>query len=161
MQILCVGREPAVLRIMVKIFERLGFPEVSTVETVEEAWEALTRGRFELLVITSVKMVGMYNGELIQQIRSHPSLGKLPVMLMTGYTLTHPSQIPDYFYHVNVYVPKPFTCQELLQDIKTAFYNRSCKITADDIYNAIIRNSHSVTESAKARFSQRWFAPAC
>ena len=159
MNILCVGSEPALLNIIVRIFERLGFLRVITVDTVAEAWVALEQGRFEMLVIGGVKMAGMENGELIRQVRSTPTLCKLPVMLITGYTLYHPSQIPDYFYMVNAFVPKPFSCQEFSQDIKAAFYNRSGKISADDIYNAIMRNSHNLRASAKARFTQRWYGP--
>ena len=159
MDILCVGPEPAVLKIIVRIFERLGFLSVVTVDTVDKAWSALEQGRFEMLVISGVKMDGMQNGELIRQVRSTPTLCKLPIMLITGYTLYHPSQIPTYFYMVNAFVPKPFSCQELSLDIKAAFYNRSGQISADDIYNAIMRNSHNIRESAKARFTQRWYGP--
>src|SRR4051812_23093737 len=111
MTILCVGPEPAVLRILARIFERLGFLDVNTVETVEEAWTALQHGRFEMLVISSVKIAGMQNGELIRQVRATPALHKLPIMLITGYTLSYPSQVPDYFLMVNAFVPKPFSCQ--------------------------------------------------
>jgi CheY-like chemotaxis protein len=157
MDILCVGPEPALLKIIARIFERLGFLRVITVDTVAEAWAALEQGRFEMLVIGGVKMDGMLNGELIRRVRATPTLRKLPIMLITGYTLYHPSQIPDYFYMVNAFVPKPFSCQEFSQDIKAAFYNRSGKISADDIYNAIMRNSQNASESARTRFTQRWY----
>jgi CheY-like chemotaxis protein len=159
MSILCVGREPIVLQLLVKIFQRLGFPDVTILGSVEEAWQALEEGNYELLVITSVLMPGMERGELIYRVRSHPTKNRLPILLISGYELNRAAEVPNYFFRVNSYLPKPFSIVELEEAIKMAFYNKSCALNVKDIYYVVKRSYWNVPEEVKDRFTQKWSEP--
>lgn len=94
------------------------------VETANSGFAALEKivAQPPDLVLLDVMMPEMNGYEVVQQIRQHPHIPPIPVILVTAYDRTtlanKPEIVADGFIH------KPFNFDELLQQIKTVLGNR-------------------------------------
>lgn len=104
--------EPHILLAVSLKFSKAGF-QVTTDNNGQSAWESIQRNPPQLL-ITDLQMPRLDGLGLIKQLRAHPTLHDLPVILLTakGFELDDGELQSDY--GVNHVVCKPFSPRELV-----------------------------------------------
>jgi DNA-binding NarL/FixJ family response regulator len=65
------------------------------------------------LIVSDVRMPGMDGLTLLEQIRSHPQLIPIPVILLTAKSMV-PDRVAGYQAGADAYLPKPFDPDELI-----------------------------------------------
>ena len=85
--------------------------KVTTAKDGEEALNVVKQNHPDLIV-TDIVMPKMNGYELVRQLRKHPKLRLLPVILLTGRTKTQ-ERILGYQSGCDLYLPKPFELEEL------------------------------------------------
>jgi PAS domain S-box-containing protein len=113
LRILVVDDEPMSLKVMQKLFERLGH-HVTPSLSGPEALETLAKDRFHLLV-TDRAMPGMSGDEVAA--RAKEKLPQLPVIMLTGFgeLMNYAGENPP---GVDLVVGKPATLKDLSQAIE-------------------------------------------
>eukprot|EP00612_Vaucheria_litorea_P004224 CAMPEP_0171464626 /NCGR_PEP_ID=MMETSP0945-20130129/7891_1 /TAXON_ID=109269 /ORGANISM="Vaucheria litorea, Strain CCMP2940" /LENGTH=235 /DNA_ID=CAMNT_0011991795 /DNA_START=122 /DNA_END=826 /DNA_ORIENTATION=+ len=122
--ILLVDDEPPLRKAVAKFLEQKGY----VVETRESAMEALSYLRDDDaslpdLIISDITMPQMDGLQLLQHIKSFPSLRRIPVIFLTARGMT-PDRIAGYRAGVNAYLPKPFDPEELMSIIDNLILNK-------------------------------------
>ncbi|MBX3016079.1 MAG: response regulator [Caldilineaceae bacterium] len=110
-KILVVDDEPNLLRIISYALEAEGY-EIVTAETGPEALEKIKSSQPDL-VILDVKLPGMSGFEVCQQIRSDPTLGSLPVLMLSA-RIQVTDKITGLKAGADEYVTKPVDTDELV-----------------------------------------------
>ena len=119
MQILAVDDQAAMRGIMKTLLGELGFSSVTLANDGDEAFAALKKGNYGL-VISDWNMPNMSGIELLKAIRSDAEMGSLPVLLVTGEAKK--DQIVEAAkLGVNGYVVKPFTASTLKEKLEKIF----------------------------------------
>ena len=110
-RILAVDDEPGIARLIKVNLERAGY-RVETAGDGAEAFDLIQENKYDL-IISDVMMPKMDGMELLQKIRTTPSLAHLPVIMLTAK-----SQDADvtqgYAAGTDMYLTKPFSPPELL-----------------------------------------------
>jgi PAS domain S-box-containing protein len=115
-RILVVEDEQGVRRITARILREHGY-EVVPASGPEEAMRLAAAGEIEL-VLTDVVMPGMSGASLVAQLREAEE--RLPAIFMSGYT-DRPGALP----RDAVFLSKPFSQQDLLENVARAIEDRS------------------------------------
>ena len=119
MPILIVDDYKTMIRIIRNLLKQLGFEDVDEAADGSEALNKM-RGRKYGLVISDWNMEPMTGYELLKEVRSDPSLGKTPFIMVTAESKTE-NVIAAKKAGVNNYIVKPFNAQTLRSKIDTIF----------------------------------------
>ena len=119
MPILIVDDYKTMIRIIRNLLKQLGFEDVDEAADGSEALNKM-RGRKYGLVISDWNMEPMTGYELLKEVRSDPSLGKTPFIMVTAESKTE-NVIAAKKAGVNNYIVKPFNAQTLRSKIDAIF----------------------------------------
>jgi two-component system phosphate regulon response regulator PhoB len=111
--ILVVDDDAPILTLMRSLLREFGFEPV-TAATGEEALEAAHRDR-PALVLLDLNMPGMSGDEVIRALRSEPSEGRLPILILSGAPVSS-SELREL--DADGAVLKPFDIQALIGQIR-------------------------------------------
>lgn len=100
---------------------KIGY-DITTAINGHEAWDILEKGEEYDLIVTDLNMPIMDGMEFTRKVRSHPTLGKIPIIMAT--TESKKSQVDlAKKVGVNGFIQKPFTedvLQQKIQDLLPA-----------------------------------------
>ena len=119
MPILIVDDYKMMIRIIRNLLKQLGFEDVDEAADGSEALNKM-RGRKYGLVISDWNMEPMTGYELLKEVRSDPSLGKTPFIMVTAESKTE-NVVAAKKAGVNNYIVKPFNAQTLRSKIDAVF----------------------------------------
>ena len=119
MKILIVDDFPTMRRIIKNLLKDLGFENVDEAEDGAMGLEKLRNGNFEF-VVSDWNMPNMDGLEMLKAIRADPSLGKLPVLMVTAEAKKE-NIIAAAQAGANGYVVKPFTAATLEEKLNKIF----------------------------------------
>ena len=119
MPILIVDDYKTMIRIIRNLLKQLGFEDVDEAADGSEALNKM-RGRKYGLVISDLNMEPMTGYELLKEVRSDPTLGKTPFIMVTAESKTE-NVIAAKKAGVNNYIVKPFNAQTLRSKIDAVF----------------------------------------
>ena len=119
MPILIVDDYKTMIRIIRNLLKQLGFEDVDEAADGSEALNKM-RGRRYGLVISDWNMEPMTGYELLKEVRSDPTLGKTPFIMVTAESKTE-NVIAAKKAGVNNYIVKPFNAQTLRSKIDAVF----------------------------------------
>jgi DNA-binding response OmpR family regulator/HD-like signal output (HDOD) protein len=115
MKILLVEDEESVGQLILKVLETWG-QEVVWCQDGEEAWAALDRDRFEL-IISDWMLPSMDGTELVRRIRKREDMRQVPVLMMSGRTEKN-DIVNAIQTGIDGYLSKPFGPTQLRDKIK-------------------------------------------
>ncbi len=119
MRILVVDDFSTMRRIVKNLLGELGFSHVDDAADGLTALPMLKTGRYDFLV-TDWNMPGMRGIDLLKAVRAEPSIGKIPVLMVTAAS-RRDQIVFAAEAGVNGYVVKPFTAVTLQQKIDKIF----------------------------------------
>ena len=115
MKFLVVDDSPTMRRIICNSLKEIGYSELREAENGDEALEILNANPVDF-VITDWNMPSMNGLALTRQIRVHPRLNELPVLMITTRGMQE-DVIAAMYARVNSYIVKPFTPPVLREKI--------------------------------------------
>ncbi len=115
MKFLVVDDSPTMRRIVCNALREIGYTELEEAEDGTKALEVLDGGPVDF-VITDWNMPNMNGLDLTKSIRNHPSLGTLPILMITTRGMKE-DVIAAMHARVNNYIVKPFTPDVLREKI--------------------------------------------
>jgi two-component system chemotaxis response regulator CheY len=119
MPVLVVDDYSTMVRIIRNLLKQLGFADVDDAKDGASALEKM-RARHYGLVISDWNMEPMTGYDLLRQVRSDPSLGDVPFIMVTAESKTE-NVIAAKKAGVNNYIVKPFNAQTLKSKIEAVF----------------------------------------
>ena len=119
MRFLVVDDFNTMRRIVRNLLKELGFNNVEEAEDGVDALTKLRAGGFDF-VISDWNMPNMDGLQLLQTIRAHPTLGKLPVLMVTAEAKKE-NIIAAAQAGASGYVVKPFTAATLEEKLGKIF----------------------------------------
>ena len=119
MSVLVVDDYSSMVRIIRNLLRQLGFADVDDASDGESALERMRTKRYGL-VISDWNMEPMTGYDLLRQVRSDPSLGDVPFIMVTAESKTE-NVIAAKKAGVNNYIVKPFNAQTLQSKIQSVF----------------------------------------
>lgn len=115
MKFLVVDDSPTMRRIVCNALREIGYNELEEAEDGNKALEVLEGAPVDF-VITDWNMPNMNGLDLTKSIRSHPSHGELPILMITTRGMKE-DVIAAMQARVNNYIVKPFTPDVLREKI--------------------------------------------
>ncbi|QRM34766.1 response regulator [Microvirga sp. VF16] len=115
--VLIIDDYQTMLRIVRNLLKRIGFTDVDEARDGREALEKL-KARPYGLVISDWNMAPMTGYELVQQVRAHPMLQKLPFIMVTAEARSE-NVIAAKQAGVDNYIVKPFSAETLRAKVST------------------------------------------
>jgi two-component system, chemotaxis family, chemotaxis protein CheY len=119
MPVLVVDDYSTMVRIIRNLLRQLGFADVDDARDGASALEKMHLRRYGL-VISDWNMEPMTGYDLLRQVRSDPSLGEVPFIMVTAESKTE-NVIAAKKAGVNNYIVKPFNAQTLKSKIEAVF----------------------------------------
>ena len=119
MSVLVVDDYSTMVRIIRNLLRQLGFADVDDARDGASALEKMHSRRYGL-VISDWNMEPMTGYDLLRQVRSDPSLGDVPFIMVTAESKTE-NVIAAKKAGVNNYIVKPFNAQTLKSKIEAVF----------------------------------------
>jgi two-component system chemotaxis response regulator CheY len=119
--ILVVDDYNTTIRIIRNLLRQLGFEHIDDANDGTVALAKMRRRRYRL-VISDWNMEPMTGYELLQEVRSHPSLAGTPFIMVTAESKTE-NVIAAKKAGVSNYIVKPFNAQALKNKIDAVFLN--------------------------------------
>jgi two-component system, chemotaxis family, chemotaxis protein CheY len=119
MPVLVVDDYSTMVRIIRNLLRQLGFADVDDARDGAAALEKMHARRYGL-VISDWNMEPMTGYDLLCQVRSDPSLGDVPFIMVTAESKTE-NVIAAKKAGVNNYIVKPFNAQTLKSKIEAVF----------------------------------------
>jgi len=119
MPVLVVDDYNTMVRIIRNLLKQLGFADVDDACDGTAALAKMRQRKYGL-VISDWNMTPMTGYELLQQVRSDPSLGSTPFIMVTAESKTE-NVIAAKKAGVDNYIVKPFNAQTLEHKIKAVF----------------------------------------
>ena len=129
MPVLVVDDYSTMVRIIRNLLKQLGFADVDDAKDGASALEKM-RARHYGLVISDWNMEPMTGYDLLRQVRSDPSLGDVPFIMVTAESKTE-NVIAAKKAGVNNYIVKPFNAQTLKSKIEAVFADKVEHTSAD------------------------------
>ena len=123
MPVLVVDDYSTMVRIIRNLLKQLGFADVDDAKDGASALEKM-RARHYGLVISDWNMEPMTGYDLLRQVRSDPSLGDVPFIMVTAESKTE-NVIAAKKAGVNNYIVKPFNAQTLKSKIEAVFAEKA------------------------------------
>lgn len=121
MRILVVDDSPIMRRIIANALGEIGYSEVEEASDGEEALQKLNGDSFDFL-LTDWNMPNMNGLTLTKTVREHPSLSKLPILMVTTRGMKD-DVVEALKAKVDNYVVKPFTSDVLRAKIDQVLKN--------------------------------------
>ncbi|MCL6555237.1 MAG: chemotaxis response regulator CheY [Burkholderiales bacterium] len=121
MKFLVVDDFSTMRRIIRNLLKELGFANVEEAEDGAAALQKLRSGKFDF-VVSDWNMPNMTGLELLQKIRSDPSLKHLPVLMVTAEAKKE-NIIAAAQAGASGYIVKPFTAATLEEKLNKIFQN--------------------------------------
>lgn len=118
-KILIVDDFATMRKLLMGMLIKLGFTDVTDVESAPKAWELLQQHPYDL-VISDYNMPDMTGMELLSQVRQHTALSKLPFILLTAEDDVA-LIIESKKYQVNAYILKPFKIEVIQEKLHSVF----------------------------------------
>jgi two-component system, chemotaxis family, chemotaxis protein CheY len=115
--VLIIDDYQTMLRIVRNLLRRIGFTDVDEAGDGREALEKLNERPYGL-VISDWNMAPMTGYELVQQVRAHPMLQKLPFIMVTAEARPE-NVIAAKQAGVDNYIVKPFSAETLRAKVST------------------------------------------
>ena len=115
MKFLVVDDSPTMRRIICNSLKEIGYSDLREAENGDEALAILNTNPIDF-VITDWNMPSMNGLALTRQIRIHPRLNELPVLMITTRGMQE-DVIAAMYARVNSYIVKPFTPPVLREKI--------------------------------------------
>jgi two-component system, chemotaxis family, chemotaxis protein CheY len=115
--VLIIDDYQTMLRIVRNLLRRIGFTDVDKARNGREALEKLNERPYGL-VISDWNMAPMTGYELVQQVRAHPMLQKLPFIMVTAEARRE-NVIAAKQAGVDNYIVKPFSAETLRAKVST------------------------------------------
>ncbi|OGJ89925.1 MAG: hypothetical protein A2268_12725 [Candidatus Raymondbacteria bacterium RifOxyA12_full_50_37] len=109
-KLMIVEENPRITKLLCAKFQGKGFETTACVNG-QDAWEALGKETFHF-VISEALLPGMGGFELLEKIRSSPSLARLPFIFLTTVS-TEEDIVKGLEIGANDYLTKPFSFAEL------------------------------------------------
>jgi two-component system chemotaxis response regulator CheY len=119
MPVLVVDDYGTMVRIIRNLLRQLGFEDVDEANDGESALKKM-RNRNYGLVISDWNMEPMTGYDLLKQVRSDPSIGTTPFIMVTAESKTE-NVIAAKKAGVNNYIVKPFNAETLRAKIEAVF----------------------------------------
>jgi two-component system, chemotaxis family, chemotaxis protein CheY len=119
MPVLVVDDYGTMVRIIRNLLRQLGFADIDDARDGAEAIAKMHSKRYGL-VISDWNMEPMTGFELLRKVRSDPSLGQTPFIMVTAESKTD-NVIAAKKAGVNNYIVKPFNAQTLKAKIEAVF----------------------------------------
>jgi len=113
-RVLITEDEPNIVESLTFILNREGY-EVSTVFDGEAALHRLHSDPPDL-VILDVMLPKLNGFEVLKQVRSHPSLKALPVMVLTAKGQAHDRRMAEEI-GANAFITKPFSNRDIIEQV--------------------------------------------
>jgi two-component system chemotaxis response regulator CheY len=123
MPVLVVDDYSTMVRIIRNLLRQLGFADVDDANDGASALVKMRSKRYGL-VISDWNMEPMTGYDLLQQVRSDPSLGTTPFIMVTAESKTE-NVIAAKKAGVNNYIVKPFNAQTLKAKIEAVFTEKA------------------------------------
>ena len=131
LKILVVDDSPTMRRIAVNMLKDRGFGSVDEAGDGREALECLTEGDKYDLVCTDWNMPEMNGIEMLEEIRKHPEIGELPVIMLTTRNMDR-DVAQAVQAGVSDYLVKPFKPTQLVKKIEKVL--TSGRFRMSDVY---------------------------
>jgi two-component system, chemotaxis family, chemotaxis protein CheY len=119
MSVLVVDDYSTMVRIIRNLLRQLGFEDVDDASDGATALAKMQNKRYGL-VISDWNMEPMTGFDLLKLVRSNPSLGEIPFIMVTAESRTE-NVIAAKKAGVNNYIVKPFNAQTLKAKIEAVF----------------------------------------
>ncbi|NEO84760.1 MAG: response regulator transcription factor [Spirulina sp. SIO3F2] len=103
---------------------------VTAVASAAEAWDALERDSFEL-VISDIMMPEVDGYQFLDKLRADPRFGTVPVVFLTARGMTS-DRILGYQAGCDAYLPKPFEPDELMAIVRNLLARRATPESSSD-----------------------------
>jgi two-component system chemotaxis response regulator CheY len=116
MSVLVVDDASTMLRIIRNLLQQLGFKDIDTASSGAAALAKMITKNYGL-VISDWNMQPMTGFDLLKQVRSDPSLNKMPFIMVTAES-RHENVTAAINAGVNSYIVKPFNAQTLKAKIE-------------------------------------------
>lgn len=123
MPVLVVDDYSTMVRIIRNLLGQIGFADVDDAKDGASALQKMRDKRYGL-VISDWNMEPMTGFDLLRQVRSDPSLGEIPFIMVTAESKTE-NVIAAKKAGVNNYIVKPFNAQTLKAKIEAVFADRT------------------------------------
>jgi len=123
MPVLVVDDYSTMVRILRNLLRQLGFENVDDATDGSAALAKMQAKRYGL-VISDWNMEPMTGFDLLKQVRSDPSIGEVPFIMVTAESRTE-NVIAAKKAGVNNYIVKPFNAQTLKAKIEAVFAEKS------------------------------------
>jgi two-component system chemotaxis response regulator CheY len=118
-KILIVDDFATMRKLLMNMLAKLGFNDVTEVESAPKAWELLQQNHFDL-VISDYNMPDMNGMELLSQVRKDTTLSKLPFILLTAEDDVD-LIIESKKHHINAYILKPYKIEVIEAKLQSVF----------------------------------------
>ena len=119
-KILVVDDFSMMRKIVINILAELGYKNVLEAVNGEEAFQVMVSNGDIGFLITDWHMPKMNGLELLQKVRSNPTLSKIPVLMITAEALQD-NIIAAIKAGVNNFIVKPFDAQVMQEKINKIF----------------------------------------
>ena len=129
--ILVVDDSGAVRSVVRKLLTQLGYKNIDEASDGQVALEKIFEKHVDL-VISDWNMEPMTGFDLLQQVRSDPSLGETPFIMVTAESKTE-NVIAAKKAGVNNYIVKPFNAQTLKAKIEAVFGEKNEAAAAERV----------------------------
>ena len=118
-KILIIDDFATMRKLLMSMLVKLGFTQVTDVESATEAWKLLQQDQFDL-VISDYNMPEMTGVELLAKVRQDNTLAKLPFILLTAED-DAALIIESKKHQVNAYILKPYKIDIIEAKLRTVF----------------------------------------
>lgn len=116
MNLLIVEDDPDMTNVLRAGLEALDY-QVTTAETAPDAFDAIDRTRFDL-VLLDLELPGGDGLDILRCVRGRQAIAATPVIIMTGGRTQPADAVTGLDYGADDYVKKPFEFDELLARIR-------------------------------------------
>ena len=114
-RVVCIEDEPEMIDLVRLILGRKGFQVIGANGGIE-GLDTVRREKPDL-VLLDLMMPDMDGWEVYQQIKAHPEMQKIPVILVTAKAQSIDKVLGLHIAKVDDYITKPFGPQELLESV--------------------------------------------
>ncbi|HEY82744.1 MAG TPA: response regulator [Dehalococcoidia bacterium] len=116
-KILIIENEPSIQKLMKVNLSTSGY-EVLITARGEEGLR-LAQQESPDLILLDLRLPGISGWDVLARLKAIPELGKIPVVIITA-VVHHGDEEKAYAMGVAGYLAKPFTAEELLQEVEEA-----------------------------------------
>lgn len=116
-RVMVIDNDPAQLNVIESYLRTLGTPDVEKYTDAQDAWQALSHGRYDM-VIMEWRLKVMSGLCLYNRIRNSRKMARLPLIVMTGFLHKEDLRLLDENSYTNV-LEKPLQLKPFLKILST------------------------------------------